>query len=305
MIELIERRVLAGLDPSESETGAVYPFPAECVRDITTPDEGWLHVEECGTGAPILLLHGHGASLGTFAPLAGRLAAGGHRVVAVDLRGFGRSSPVPADFEFDGLVDDVALVLEALDLDDVILVGHSMGGAVALGVAVSHARMTAERVRGLVLLNSTARGPADRWLNRMIVRVQDWQALERLGRHPRHGVVLSRNNFGTGPRRRDVEVARSIGLESPIEPRRGFARRLLGTDLSADLALVEVPVLALAGDSDRVVSARESIRLVDLLPDARLEVYPGAGHMLPLERVDAVADQILRFASHIGGPTAP
>jgi len=57
-------------------------------------------------------------------------------VIAIDLRGFGRSSPVPAGFDFCGLVDDVVLVVEAFDLDEAVVVGHSMGGAIALGLAV-------------------------------------------------------------------------------------------------------------------------------------------------------------------------
>jgi pimeloyl-ACP methyl ester carboxylesterase len=190
-------------------------------------------------------------------------------------------------------------VLEELDLHDVIIVGHSMGGAVALGVAVHHPAVTGDRVRGLVLLSSTARGPADDRRHRALVAAMDWPHLERLSRHPRHGVVLTRGNFGARPRLSDVEAARLVGLESPVAARRGFARRLLGTDLTDDLSGVQLPVLALAGSADRVIGAHHSELLASLLPNARARIFDGAGHMLPMECFDAVSDLIVAFAKAI------
>lgn len=298
-LELLERRVLAGIDGSLDREEIDADQTAVHTRRIPTSASGHLYVEERGTGRPIVLLHGHGATLGTFSKLAPRLAAAGHRVVAVDQRGFGRSSAVPDDFAFAGLVVDVVAVLESLDLRDAIIVGHSMGGAVALGLAVHHPQVTAERVRGLVLLNSTARGPASNRRYRALVAAMDWPALERLSRHPRHGVVLTRGNFGARPRRSDVEAARLVGLDSPIAARRGFARRLLGTDLTNELSNVQLPVLAVAGSADRVVPARESELLARLLPNAQVRIFPGAGHMLPLECWTAVTELIVGFADAI------
>lgn len=232
--------------------------------------------------------------------MADRLAAAGRRVIAIDLRGFGRSSPVPAGFDFCGLVDDVVLVVEAFDLDEAVVVGHSMGGAIALGLAVFHADVVAARVRGLVLVSSTARGPADTRLNRAQLRALDWELFEWLGRRPRHGVALGRFNFGAAPRRHHVEVAQTIGFGNPVGPRRGFAQRLLGTDLTAQLADVQVPVLVLTGSMDRVVAPQESIRLGELLPTSRVEILAGGGHMLPIERAGEVAEHIVRFADGLG-----
>ena len=111
-VVIYEHRVLARLDATpDPDRGDGFAFPAERTHAIATPDGGSLHAEECGSGRPVVLLHGHGANLGIFAPLASRLVAGGRRVVAVDQRGFGRSSAVPAAFGFDGLVDDLATVL--------------------------------------------------------------------------------------------------------------------------------------------------------------------------------------------------
>jgi pimeloyl-ACP methyl ester carboxylesterase len=266
---------------------------------ISTADGGDLHVEECGAGRPVLLLHGHGASTRTFSLMAAPLAAGGCRVIAMDQRGFGRSSAVPAMFGFPGLVDDAATVLEALDLRGAIVVGHSMGGGVALGLAVDRPEIVAERVAAIVLINSSGRGPADRPLTRAKFRALDWQFLERLGRNPRHGLVLARANFGPEPRRSHVDAVRSIGTDSPVERRRGFARRLLGIDLSRALTQVTVPVLVLAGAADAVVPIEESVRTVDLIPGARIETFAHAGHMLPLECSAEVAERIVALTAEV------
>ncbi len=294
-----ERRIIASLDSSPDHLDPSVTIAAVKEGTVATLDDGRLHVEERGEGPTVVLLHGHGATLGVFSKLAPRLAARHRHVIAVDQRGFGQSSPVPDGFAFAGLVDDVATVLEAAHVRDAVIVGHSMGGAVALGLAVLRPEVVATRVRGLVLLNSTARGPSDDRLHRAWVRALDWPVLERVSSHPFHGAVLTRGNFGTAPRRTDVEAARQIGLQSPVAARRGFARRLLGTDLTADLGAVEVPVLALAGASDRVVPPGESKRLVAFLPFAELHVYPGAGHMLPMERTDEITDRIVEFGDRI------
>lgn len=289
-----EHRVLRALDATpDPETDGGLRFPVERVRPVDTPDGGRLHVEECGTGPPVVLLHGHGANLGIFAPLAARLRDGGRRVIAVDQRGFGRSSPVLPTFGFSGLVDDVAEVLRALDLRDTVVVGHSMGGAVALGLAVDHRALVAERVAAIVVVNSSARGPADGRIIRAKAAALEWSLTERVGRHPRHGLVLARANFGADPRRSHVAGVRAVGSASPAAPRRGLTRRLLGTDLTDGLAGIRVPLLVLAGGRDRVLSVRESERIVERVPGARLEIVDGAGHVLPVERSALVADRIL------------
>ena len=176
-----ERRILIELATRpDPDAGRDFTFPASRAHEIVTPDGGRIHVEECGSGCPVLLLHGHGATLDTFALLARRLEERGCRVVAMDQRGFGRSSSVPPTFDLWGLCDDAATVLDALGLRRAIVVGHSMGGAVALGLAISRPEILGEHVAGLVLINSSARGPADRAITRARAAALDWAVVERL-----------------------------------------------------------------------------------------------------------------------------
>ena len=301
-VVLYETQVLLQLSGRpDPDADREFRFPGERSHFISAANDGELYAEECGAGRPVLLLHGHGASMRTFSLMAAPLAAGGCRVIAVDQRGFGRSTPVPPMFGFSGLVDDAARVLEELDLRNAIVVGHSMGGGVALGLAVDRPEIVAQRVAAVVLINSSGRGPADRPLTRAKFTALDWQFLERLGRNPRHGLVLARANFGPEPRRSHVDAVRTIATDSPVERRRGFARRLLGIDLSRALSRVGVPVLVLAGAADAVVPIEESVRTVDLLPRARIETFANAGHMLPLECSDEVAERILALSAEVEG----
>ena len=261
---------------------------------IPTPDGGRLYVEECGAGRPVLLLHGHGASMRTFSLMAARLAAGGCRVIAMDQRGFGRSSPVPPMFGFPGLVDDAATVLEHLDLRSAIVVGHSMGGGVALGLAVDRPEVVAQRVAAIVLVDSSGRGPADRPLTRAKFTALDWQFLERLGRNPRHGLVLARANFGPEPRRSHVDAVRTIGTDSPVERRRGFARRLLGVDLTRALfADAKCRCSCWPAPPTPWFRSKSRCERSTSSPARALRRSRTPGHMLPIECSDEVAERIL------------
>jgi pimeloyl-ACP methyl ester carboxylesterase len=153
-----------------------------------------------------------------------------------------------------------------------------------------------------VLVNSAARGPADGRVIRAKAAALEWSLTERVGRHPRHGLVLARANFGADPRRSHVVGVREVGFASPAAPRRGLTRRLLGTDLTERLGAVRVPVIVLAGGDDGVLPPHESQRIVERVRGATLEVFPGAGHVLPVERSAEVAARILAVgATRPGG----
>lgn len=297
-----ERRVLATMAATpDPDADRDFSFPTERVHHVNIPDAGSLYVCEVGAGRPMLLLHGHGANLGIFALLARGLALRGIRVIALDQRGFGRSSPVRPGFGFIGLVDDVATLLEALDLRGTVLVGHSMGGAVALALAIERPDLATERVVGLVVMNSGARGPTDDRLMRARVAAMEWSGLEHLSRHPRHGLVLARTNFGANARASHVTAMRAAGFDSPVARRRGFTRRLLGVDLTERLHEIEVPVLVMAGELDRVVAPQESAILAERLPHGQLQVFAGAGHVLPMERVAELTESVVQLSLDLDG----
>ena len=138
---------------------------------------------------------------------AGRTARRQVGVIAVDHRGFGRSSAVPSTFGFGGLVDDVATVLDGLDLFEAVVVGHSMGGGGGARpgdrTARRHRRSRSSSRRGQQL----GAGPADRPLARAKVAVLDWAVTEQASRHRRLGMV----------------AASELRRRSPPQPRHGGA----------------------------------------------------------------------------------
>lgn len=95
---------------------------------ITTADNTDLYVKDWGTGQPVILLAGWPLSSDSWDDQAMALAEAGHRVISYDRRGFGRSSQPWTGYDYDTLADDLAAVIKQLAIDDVILVGFSMGG---------------------------------------------------------------------------------------------------------------------------------------------------------------------------------
>ncbi|EFK98383.1 LOW QUALITY PROTEIN: hydrolase, partial [Streptomyces sp. SPB78] len=158
-------------DGAEVATRA--PQPDDAVTRSDTHERGRpvaepvAHLDWGGDGPPVLLLHGLAGYAGEWGPVAVRLRERGHRVLAMDLRGHGGSVRHPRDTSANAHADDVAGLLGRLGAGPAVLVGQSLGGRVALRVAVEHPSL----VRGLALIEADARpasgAPGDaaiRWL---------------------------------------------------------------------------------------------------------------------------------------------
>lgn len=270
-------------------------FPSERSHTVTAADGASLHVAECGSGRPVVLLHGWGLNIAYWGPLAEVLRARGLRVIAVSQRGSRPSSPVtPAD-GLPTLASDVGRVLDQLDLHDSVLVGQSMGGLVAQAAAAFDRHDGPRRVGALVIMNSTAHVPMTRG-GLLAVTLFDTALAAMLGGHPRYGLVMTMGAFGRSTPYEVLEAAWRAVAGEPHQHRRGLARAMLGVDLTDGLRYIDVPTLVLAGAADRVFPLAEAEAIVAAVPDARLRVFPDAGHTLMLEDPEAVGDEIARFS---------
>jgi len=240
---------------------------------------------ETGTGRPLILVHGAGGSGELWSPQLEGLADVA-RLLAVDLPGHG-GTPGPGLLSIPAYADWVVAFLDTAGLDRVVVGGHSMGGAVAQVLALTHP----DRLAGLVLVATGAR-------LRVIRRL-----LEALRETPPEG--------------RSLIHAWSYGARTPPE-RVALADRVLaetaplvtlGDYLACDrfdelgrIVRVRVPTLVVAGMEDRLTPPKFARALVDAIPGARLAEIPAVGHFPQLEEPDAVNQAIRGFLVSLGAP---
>ena len=271
----------------------------DAMRVLDSHDGGTIYTITRGDGPPIVFCHGVTLSSRVWAKQFDAFPAAGFRAVAFDSRGHGESIAGDTGHSLDNLADDLRTVLEGLDLDDVILVGHSMGGMTVQAFAIRHPDALHERVRGLVLQSTAAHN-----LVSDARRVRE--AIERVSRvgpdlgtfmRPRNlGFLLARIGFGDDPHASHVEATRQMLAACSRETTHEAVSAVLRLDLTDGLPSVDVPALVLVGTADALTPPRDARRIVELLPDARLVEYPGAGHMLMYERTEEVDALIMDFA---------
>jgi non-heme chloroperoxidase len=290
------RRLRAGRDPADDPTGpvptrAVLDPPVDVTHAVTTPDGAVLHVVERGVGAPIVLVHGYTLRVAVWTLQLERWPSRGRRIVAYDQRGHGASTVGTDGITASAMAADLRTVLERLDLRDAVVVGHSLGGMVLQQLALDHPDAVAARVRRLVLLSTAARGTA--WAGSRLTAPLTGLIERAGGAYGRltPGVMSRRElgfflaAIGVGPRAPAWIVERSQELTASCAPATIAAagQVLLRFDVSAAVGAITTPTTVLCGRADRLTPPRESVRLAERIPGARLEVVAGAGHLLMLE----------------------
>lgn len=219
-----------------------------------------LHVERCGTGAPIVFIHGMGTSSATWVTCM-ELLEDRFTVVALDLLGHGQSPLLddPAEYTRDRALDDLDDVLADLD-SPAVLVGHSLGGYLAL----AHAATRPGAVRGVVVLNT---GPG----YRNPVKREEWNDRSRRNAH-RFGVP-------------EQVTTLNLQEDSVVMDR---------------LAEMTTPTLVLAGSGDRPEYTGAGEYLERKMPDARLAVVDSGGHSMHEDtHANEVADLIAGFVDQL------
>lgn len=220
-----------------------------------------------GSGTPLLLLHGLGATGAIFDPLIPSLAQR-CQVIVPDLRGHGQSSRLPSPEGIERLAADVDALLDLLGVASCLVLGYASGGAVAQLLA----RDYAQRVRGLALVCSFARSAAS--LREQLGARLRPELFRLLG--PRRIGALA---AADAPQAAAGFVAGVMGANqgARVAP---IARALLAFDSRAWLPTLACPTLVVAGERDAITPARHAHELAALLPQASLRTLPQAGHWL-------------------------
>jgi 3-oxoadipate enol-lactonase len=249
-----------------------------------------IYFESVGDGPAVVLTHGLGGNHAVWWRQVGVLAAG-RRVVTWDQRGFGGSTRRTGPVGPEPAVGDLAALLDHLGIDRAHIVGQSMGGWVAMGLAISHP----DRVRSLVLADSPAGVRTDE------VRAAAHEARAGLrrdagfGRHPALGDRFCAEHPDEAAL---YELIGSFGDKPPdaeMIELLSACRWPLGA-----VARVAVPVLLVCGEHDPMAPPAGMRAVAAVLRDARVEVIPGCGHSPYFEAPEAWNAVVARFLDEVG-----
>lgn len=232
-----------------------------------------------GSGQALLFLHGIGGNRDMFDPQLDAFAAAGWRAIAWDAPGYGESA-APARFDWAHLADAVAVLLDHLAVERVVLVGHSMGGMIAQEVAARHPA----RLRALVLSGTApAFGRADgAWQKQFLAARLD--PLDGGTSMAELAPALMRDLVAPGAAPSALAVAtRAMSLVPPATYRAAL-HNLVTFDRRASLAAIAVPTLLIAGEADRTAPPAGMARMAERIPGSRYRLIAGAGHIANLER---------------------
>ena len=252
-----------------------------------TPIEGmWIHYRDEGAGPPLVLIHGTSSSLHTWDGWVARLA-GSRRIIRLDLPGFGLTGPAPdGDYRATRYARVVATLLDRLGVDRADIAGSSLGGRVALTFALEHPA----RVRRLILVDSVGlSGQSPPLVFRLastpvVNRLLRWMTPRAFVRHTVEEV------YADARRVTQPTVDRYYDLTRREGNRRALIARFTGPsdpDLDEHLAKVHAPTLIAWGARDAWLPLSFAHRMHSALRDAKLVIYPDAGH-LPMEELPEV-----------------
>lgn len=242
----------------------------------------------------MLLIHGFLGSHFSWRHQISTLAAAGFRAVAVDLPGFGEShQPWEADHSHTGFADSCARLLHDLGGEPAQVAGHSMGGRVALWLAIRHPHL----VRSLTLVDPSVfsapmkvlgKVPGALGLARMLLKHR-WSSQERL-----RGDLA---RFYGRPQPDDVVDDYWRRYQRPQNQQGALAhfRDSAGPSVESRLADVRMPVQLVWGEADTIFPVEQVHRLAGLLPGARLSVIPGADHFVPESAPEAFNRILVSF----------
>ncbi|KVD72096.1 arylesterase [Burkholderia ubonensis] len=267
---------------------------------LTTSDGVSIHYKDWGAGRPVVFIHGWPLNADMWDVQMHHLAAHGFRCIAYDRRGFGRSGQPWTGYDYDTLADDLAALIDTLDLHDVTLVGFSMGGG---EVARYIGRHGTRRLAKVVLMGA---------VTPLIARRDDYPEGVDVAVFDgiRAGILADRAAFFesfwplfTGSNRAGSTISRAAldwttfmalqaGLKGTIDCVRAFSE----TDFRADLGKFDVPTLVIHGDDDQTVPlALTGAATAKCVPHAQLSVYEGGPHALYLTHADRLNEELLAF----------
>ncbi|GAA4905858.1 non-heme chloroperoxidase [Nonomuraea thailandensis] len=269
---------------------------------VSTADGTQIYYKDWGSGRPVVFSHGWPLNADAWDNQLHLVASHGLRAIAHDRRGHGRSSQSWHGNEMDTYADDLATLMDTLDLREAILVGHSTGGGEVTRYLGRHG---SARVSKAVLVGAVPPLMLKTGANPEGLPIEVFDAI-------RAGVSADRSRFykelavpfygfnreGAQPSQGVIDAfwlwSMQVGVKGALDCIRAFSE----TDFTEDLKRIDVPTLVAHGDDDQIVPFVASApRTAELLKDATLKVYPGAPHGLTGAFEREFGDDLLAFIS--------
>jgi non-heme chloroperoxidase len=276
------------------------PLSTSTSNYVRTLDGTLIHYKDWGTGQPVVFSHGWPLNADAWDDQLVLVASHGFRAIAHDRRGHGRSSQPWDGNDMDTYADNLATLIDELDLSDVVLVGHSTGGGEVTRYIGRHGT---ERVAKVMLVGAVPPLMLKTEANPGGLPIEVFDEI-------RAGVTADRSQFYKdltapfyGANRPGAQVSQGIrdafwlqsmqvGLKGALDCIRAFSE----TDLTGDLARIDVPLMLIHGDDDQIVPIGASaLRAAEMVPGAILKVYPGGDHALPTTHRDEFNADLLEF----------
>lgn len=293
----LDARVASWSTNPDTTDGDPLTMPDGTAVEITADDGAVLRGLDCGSGPTVMLVHCWTGTIGFWAPVARRLVDAGFRVVAVHQRGHGDSDRGEAPYRPETLGNDVRAVIEQLDLRDLVLAGHSMGGLASIAFACGHGEIATDRVKGLTLVATLAAPPKDPRLPDSNLDISKFLPLaDRAMRPTDYGLFGLLGTFGTRPARSQLEATRAGFLMTDPEVRREAAVMMQDFDLRPQLADIDLPARIIAGTHDQLTHLPGNEEIAELILGAEIDVLHGLGHMLPFEAPDQITEHIIQMS---------
>lgn len=267
---------------------------------FTTKDGTQIHYKDWGTGQPVVMSHGWPLDADAWEDQMMLLATNGYRAIGHDRRGHGRSSQPWHGNDMDTYADDLAQLIDALDLKDIVLVGHSTGGG---EVTRYIGRYGTKRVSKAVLVSAVPPIMVKTPSNPGGLPMEAFDSI-------RKGMVADRaqffRDFATpffGLNRPGAKVSQGVRDAFWLQCMRGglwneydCVKAFSETDFTGDLKKFDIPTLIIHGDDDQVVPIADAAYLsAKIVKGAILKVYPGGPHGLAAARKDQLNADLLEF----------
>ena len=276
----------------------IYAEPIAGQLEIVTASDGAsINTLSVGEGSPVVLAHGYAFDMRCWNIVAAGLVERGHRVIAFDQRGHGKTTIGSKGLNSEQMASDYAAVLEHYDLHDAVLVGHSMGTFLGIRFLVDYPEVVRDRIKAVVLISAFA-GDVNRGnpQNRLQIPLIQAGIISKIVNNDKLGTAFAKSLMGDD-KNLDIIAAFRAGFgEQNLGPTVPVLKAMVQENRYPRLGEIDLPCTILVGDKDKTTPTFHSDDLNKGIAGSKLMRVPGMGHLLIWEDTQVVIEEICALA---------